>query len=102
MYYNTTNATGSQLALFQHKALRQDVAIYNHLKEISPHGKTRDEIHEVLFQNAPASSIGRALTNLMNDGKVYKLDIMRPGRYGRPQHVYALNPNYPWTQNNEQ
>ncbi len=45
-----------------------------------------DKIHE----KTPESSISRALTDLLNDGKIMKLDKMRMGEFDKPNHLWKL------------
>jgi len=96
-YYNTTRQTGDQLEIFKRSAQTQDQAVLNFLRRVEK-PLTRDEIHADCLSHAPTSSLTRSLNTLLNKGKVYKLDMMRPGKYGRPQHLWVYNPNAQWTE----
>jgi len=41
-------------------------------------------------QRTPLTSVRRAISNLMYDGKLIKTDDMKEGIYGKPEHIYEL------------
>ena len=43
-----------------------------------------------IHEKTPESSISRVLTDLMNDGKIIKLDKMRMGEFDKPNHLRKL------------
>ena len=93
MYYNTNNETGDVLRSSIESSNKQEeviMAIFNHYKKnLSP-----DEIQGILVDNLettyPITSIRRAMTNLTNDGKLKKTNIMRKGVWGKMTHTWKL------------
>ena len=93
MYYNTNNETGDVLKSSIESSNKQEeviMVIFNHYKRnLSP-----DEIQGILVDNSettyPITSIRRAMTNLTNDGKLKKTNIMRKGVWGKMTHTWKL------------
>ena len=95
-FYNTIGATGAELKKFQRQTETQEEKIlalfenYPNMEftkhEVKTHLVNMGKIHE----RTPGSSISRALTDLMNDGKVLKLDKMRMGEFDKPNHLWKL------------
>ena len=95
-FYNTIGATGANLKKFQRQTETQEEKILA-LFEKNPNEEfTKHEVktHLVrlgkIHERTPESSISRALTDLMNDGKVLKLDKMRMGEFDKPNHLWKL------------
>ena len=99
MYYNTTRQTGEQLEIFKSKARSQDAVILEYMR-LQDRALTRDEVIDGCMTDTPVSSVTRSMNTLLNKGAILKLETMRKGKYGRPQHLWAVNPNYQWAQNN--
>ena len=95
-FYNTIGATGSELKKFQRQTETQEDKILALFEEHSQEEMTKHEIktHLVrlgkIHERTPESSISRALTDLMNDGKIMKLDKMRMGEFDKPNHLWKL------------
>ena len=91
-YYNTTNETGSTLQEYEAKTEKQDDIV---LSVMQPkNGLTPFGVHALLKAKGydyPITSVRRALNTLTQDKKLKKLDKMRTGKYGRPNHVWILN-----------
>ena len=93
MYYNTNNETGDVLRRSIDSSTKQEeviIARFNHYKRnLSP-----DEIQGILVDNSettyPITSIRRAMTNLTNDGKRKKTNIMKKGVWGKMTHTLKL------------
>jgi hypothetical protein len=95
-FYNTIGATGQELKKFQKQAESQENKV---LAFLSSHPNDTFTKHEIktnlvrlgkIHERTPESSISRALTDLMNDGKVIKLDKMRLGEFDKPNHLWKL------------
>jgi hypothetical protein len=100
-FYNTIGATGTELKKFQRQTETQEekiLALFENYPneeftkhEVKTHLVNLGKIHE----RTPASSISRALTDLMNEGKVMKLDKMRMGEFDKPNHLWKLKSTLP-------
>ena len=95
-FYNTIGAAGVELKKFQRQTETQEEKILALLEQHPQEEMTKHEIktHLVrlgkIHERTPESSISRALTDLMNDGKVLKLDKMRMGEFDKPNHLWKL------------
>lgn len=90
-FYNTTNETGQKLEQRQQKAERQEDKVLSIFRE-SKRGLTASEVYQLfLDRRTPIGSIRRAITNLKNEKKLVKTDILRPGMYEVNEHEYQLN-----------
>ena len=95
-FYNTIGATGTDLKKFNRQTETQEEKILalfekNPNEEFTKHEvKTRLVNMGKIHERTPESSISRALTDLMNDGKVLKLDKMRMGEFDKPNHLWKL------------
>jgi hypothetical protein len=95
-FYNTIGLTGTELKKFQKQTETQEQKILAFLANYPSQEFTKHEIktHLVkankIHERTPESSISRALTDLMNDGKVTKLDQMRKGEFDKPNHLWKI------------
>jgi hypothetical protein len=95
-FYNTIGATGTELKKFQRQTETQEQVVLAFLESYPNQQFTKHEIKTQLVkagkihERTPESSISRALTDLMNDGKVLKLDKMRKGEFDKPNHLWEL------------
>jgi hypothetical protein len=95
-FYNTIGATGTDLKKFQQQTQSQEEKILALFEENPNEELTKHEVKTQLVNmgkihdRTPESSINRALTGLMNDGKVLKLDKMRMGEFDKPNHLWKL------------
>ncbi|MBC7409684.1 MAG: hypothetical protein H7339_14960 [Arcicella sp.] len=95
-FYNTIGAAGTELKKSQRQTETQENKILALLEKYPNEEFTKHEVktHLVnmgkIHERTPESSISRALTDLMNDGKVVKLDKMRMGEFGKPNHLWKL------------
>ena len=95
-FYNTIGATGAELKKFQRQTETQEGKILALLEKYPQEEMTKHEIKTQLVnmgkihERTPESSISRALTDLMNDGKIIKLDKMKMGQFDKPNHLWKL------------
>lgn len=95
-FYNTISAKGTDLKKFQKQIETQEQKILALLRDNPQKEFTKSEVKIRLVnmgkihERTPESSISRALTDLMNDGKVLKLDKMRMGELGKPNHLWKI------------
>ena len=95
-FYNTIGATGTELKKFQRQVETQEGKILALFEKYPQEELTKHEIKTQLVnmgkihERTPESSISRALTDLMNDGKIIKLDKMRMGEFDKPNHLWKL------------
>lgn len=88
-YYNTTNVEGEELRDYQIKADSQEKKILILFKKNKR--ATASQIwKEYGMNNAPLTSVRRAITNLTNKGLLLKTDSKFDGFYGRPECFYEL------------
>ena len=95
-FYNTIGATGAELKKFQQQTETQEEKILALFEKYPNEELTKHEVKTQLVNmgkihdRTPESSISRALTDLMNDGKILKLDKMRMGEFDKPNHLWKL------------
>ena len=95
-FYNSIGAKGVELKKFQQQIETQETKILEFLEKYPNDEFTKHEIKSNLVrlgkihERTPESSISRALTDLMNDGKIIKLDKMRMGEFDKPNHLWKL------------
>ena len=89
MYYNTTNEKGADLKQHIIKTETQEAVILRLYKQ---HKKlSASEVWRMFdMPGTPLTSCRRAITNLMNDGKLIKTDEKIEGLYGSPEYRYEL------------
>ena len=92
-FYNTTNATNPDLAEYRQKAENQNDVIM-HLFE-SGLNYTPSEVNRLALPNAPITSVRRAITNLTDDGRLFKTVHKRNGIYGRQEYVWQIKKSAP-------
>lgn len=91
-YFNTTNETDPKLGEFKEKARSQEASIMLHVDLITSRLRTSSwtpsELHAHTLQDAPLTSVRRAINMLTASGRLRKTDRFRIGRYGRKEHVW--------------
>ena len=95
MFYNTIDLTGQELEKAKAQTLKQEeliAAIYkkNCNKEISP-SQILEIVNNHYSLNWPLTSIRRAITNLTEENTLIKLQKMKEGIYGKPEHLWKYN-----------
>ena len=94
-YFNTTNATGAELARYQNLALSQEERLLSYFEDAFNVGGqyvklTPTNALILVFSNkVPITSVSRALSNLTRDRKLIK-DGQTKGPYGRPESYWRL------------
>jgi hypothetical protein len=88
-YYNTNKLQGEQLLLFEEKTKTQAERILEFMR-FTKRKHTPSQIHQQVFgQSVPITSVRRAMTDLTDDGHLYKTDIMVDGPYGNKEHCWV-------------
>jgi len=94
-YYNTTDLFGNELAKCTAKAITQDAAVYEILKEAKTH-LTTPEIHAIYTTihkgklNTPLTSIRRSCSTLKKKGLLELVEVKKQGIFGRPNKQYRV------------
>jgi len=94
-FYNTNNSTGQTLVKSEKKCKSQEMAILKHF-QVTKQSFTVFEMSQA-FPEFKESSVGRAMTNLKNEGKLRKTGAMKMGGYGSMVHIYQLRVEYKQT-----
>jgi len=91
-FFNTTSLKGEELKVAKRKAGSQETKIHKFLKDHKDTWYTSFDLHEILFsENTPHTSIRRCLTNLFNDGSIYKSNgAEKVGLYGANVHCWKF------------
>jgi predicted ArsR family transcriptional regulator len=94
-YYNTNKEVGRTLAESQGKAQRQRDKVLEIFR--SKKNLTASEAWKIYGINeCPITSIRRAITDLYNEGLLFKTEKTAKGMYGKAEHVYSTeNPKQP-------
>jgi hypothetical protein len=87
-YHNTNKETGDILAASEEKAKSQEEIIYDYMNDKFLYEFTAEDINEILLPHVPLTSCRRALTNLMNEGKIIKTNNTKLGKYGKQIFTY--------------
>jgi Fe2+ or Zn2+ uptake regulation protein len=91
-FYNTIHENGQELRESKAKVRKQEEIVLQFFQYHRRGNFTPDEVHGVVLQKAPLTSIRRAITNLTDQGKLIKTDEMRAGVYGKLTHTWELAP----------
>lgn len=96
MFYNTTSETGPTLTAYKAQAKTQRDAVLTFFRLNPGVTFTPFEVLDKMIQwemidpRTPVTSIRRAMTDLTDAGVIVKLDLAKPERYGRGNHVWRL------------
>ena len=92
MYYNTTNETGETLDQLWQKCENQQQFVYELfcLQKAMTASEAWKLYPDDIEYQTPLTSIRRAITDLMNEGKLVKTEIKKTGIYGKPEYVYKV------------
>jgi len=100
-YFNSTNESGEKLKKYQSKAGGQTDIILNWFVSNPDEKRSPSEIHFKLFGvKTPLTSVRRSMTVLTKCKNLIKLDEKREGLYGREEHLWALNNDIDWDEEN--
>jgi len=91
-FYNTIHLSGEELRTAVKNANGQENAVYLIFLMTGKKFTASDitKITESAGIKWPIWSNRRAITNLMNDGKLSKLSEMKTGPMGKPEHYYQV------------
>lgn len=90
-FFNTIHLSGEALKEALAQCNNQAERILKILSNGKP--KTPAEVHGVYqshYANTPITSIRRAITNLTINGELEKLEEMKEGNYGKPNHKWKI------------
>ena len=91
MYFNTNKESGETLKQSRKKTDSQEAAILQFITDWPKNHFSPTFIWSMLFNRGiPLTSVRRALTNLTNEGYIYKTDFMVDGCYGKKEHTWRL------------
>lgn len=88
-YHNTTDITGRELDQYESKAKTQEERILEWFT-FYEQAATPSRIHRLVLNDAPITSVRRAMTNLTKQGKLEQTPFKRRSPYGRPEYVWQL------------
>ncbi|HLG33990.1 MAG TPA: hypothetical protein VI757_03860 [Bacteroidia bacterium] len=92
-HHNSTNEQFPARQKFESAAVAQEDKIFDFFKQNPLKGFTASDIWEktgMEEDGSPITSTRRAMTNLLNAGKLRKTTAKKDGRYGRPEYFYTL------------
>lgn len=91
-YYNTNKESGIDLKESNAKAKTQEQFLMDvfYEKESLTASQAWSIYCKEVNSNTPLTSIRRAMTNLCDEGLLYKTDDMREGLYGKKEHIYRV------------
>jgi len=90
-YHNTTEQSQDYVREAVKNAKTQSEKVIAILK--TEGRKTPSEMAEYFSNSVPLTSVRRAISNLVFEGVVRKLDDTKIGIYGKPEHYYNLVEN---------
>ena len=100
-FFNTVGLTGEELAKAKLQTGSQERKILELLSENPTVKFTKFEVKSILVrigqirENTPESSISRALRELNKKEQIIKLDEMREGGLGKPNHLWTIKQDIP-------
>jgi hypothetical protein len=71
-------------------AERQDDVVLAVFRERAGQELSPEDVHGLVLQDAPLTSVRRAITNLTNNGWLVRTDGCKVGRYGRKVGLWRL------------
>lgn len=92
-YFNTNSEQGETLQKSETQARTQEEKVFRFMADRQATGFTAHEIHNI-FPQWPITSIRRAMTNLMNNGRLIKTSTQRKGEYQKLTYVYEVKKEY--------
>ena len=88
-HHNTTNLEPAELEKAEKAAINQEDIILNLFRD-DPAEKTPCHVWEILGYVWPLTSVRRAMSNLTDNGLLYKTTTQRIGIYGKPAYCWKL------------
>jgi len=96
-YYNTNRLKGSDLLEAIGTAKTQQEAIFYLFRHAGKKGMSPSDVWELLTLRTGKrwvlTSVRRAMTDLTTEKKLLKTVKMKPGHYGKPEHIWVLHPS---------
>lgn len=91
-FHNTTRLSGAELREAVLAAEKQDDAVLAIFRNARGPLSPSDVWGQVQQAGKawPLTSIRRAITNLTDDGALARLDLQKPGIYGKPEHLWSV------------
>lgn len=93
-YHNSTNLSQEELMKRVQRAGKQKDAVLLVFQTLRGQSFAASQVHRSFTKAGkswPITSVRRAMTDLMNEGHLLKLDQTREGPYGDKEHKYTLN-----------
>ncbi len=90
-FHNTINESGERLTELRQNAKTQQEKILKYFYSYSLFCFTPFEIQAAILQNAPITSIRRAITNLTNQGHLIKNKEQKVEKYGVKNNYWSFN-----------
>lgn len=91
-FYNTTHLKGEELITEQGNAKSLQAKILKHFEAFPKQGFIWSDISTSLnLDFSQFGSVKRCLTNLMNEGKLYKSTNVKKSIFGKKAHFYFFN-----------
>ena len=93
MYYNTNEEEGTTLNSSRKNAVKQEDLVLGVFLKYKAQSLTPEDVNNILEQDNhiyPITSIRRAITDLTNEDKLVKTDIMRMGTWNKLTHAWRL------------
>lgn len=93
-YYNTDGENDGELEKSKRQVSKQEEIVLKFFRQY-PHGMSPSTLHRHRLQDAPLTSVRRAMTNLTQAGHLEKLDAQAMGIHGKREHLWRLAPVKP-------
>jgi len=90
-YHQTQSILNRQeVERYTSTAERQDDVVLAVFRERAGQELSPEDVHDLVLQGAPLTSVRRAITNLTNNGLLVRADGWKVGRYGRKVGLWRL------------
>jgi predicted ArsR family transcriptional regulator len=89
-YYNTTNVNGQDLRDYRARAKSQEELILVHFQTRGGEWSPSQILQRVFTDGTPITSVRRAMTNLTDQGYLFKTGHKCRGMFGRPEYLWRL------------
>lgn len=98
-YWPTTPLTREEAIGALHVAKLQDEAVLAIFRRLHGQALTPSQVHRIGVEHGGRqwliTSVRRSITNLTDDGVLQRLDALRRGPHGKPEHVWTLTAALP-------
>lgn len=94
-YYATVPASPTELQRYRSQASDQDARVLQFFRQCPNELFTQEQIHELVMESAPRSSVCRAINTLTKAGKLEKTATLYLSSQGRRVHTWRLMPTGP-------